>query len=322
MVDYSIHKWCADHHIFDSNTCNELRNYFLNLCFPTYLNGFQGPIYTVDFNNNRYNIQAKKMESHMNITIDRFCTMLTPSIDPASPQCIDMKSFFLKDESFLGPNTDRTASVSSSSLLLETLYHAALTEPSDVRDHIADHVRLAMDCEVVMEVGVRGMVSTWGILWGLLHNHQATKKYIGVDLYFPTGATWRKFEHVCVEAEVECIFLDQNDMSLVPADIGGVVDMLFIDALHTYCHVLYELTTFHPIVRQYIALHDTSAPWGDHDEPYAGDYSEYPAWMDRTKRGVFTAVQDFLALYPTEWELIMKKENSNGYTLLARVQHD
>jgi hypothetical protein len=223
---------------------------------------------------------------------------------------MEIKSTFMNDDSL---HVDDT-----SSSLLESLHQGALTQPSDVKDHIADHVRLAEDCEVVMEIGVRGMVSTWGILWGLTNNQKAVKRYIGVDLYYPTGSTWRQFEKACDDSNIDCLFLDQNDMSLVPADIGPV-DMLFIDALHTYCHVMYELTTFHQQVRKYITLHDTSAPWGDTDEPFSGGCSGYPTWIDRTKGGVFTAVLDFLALHPTEWVLRFRKENSNGYTLLERV---
>lgn len=326
-VDYSVHLWCARHHVHDTNACNELRNFFLNQCFPTYLNDFHGPIYTIIFNDNKYNMQMKKLDSHMNETVDRFCSGYTPSIDPASPECVMMKSTLMSDESFLlSAEVDILSSSSadpaaaSSSSLLENLYKRALTDPSDVRDHIEDHARLARECEVVLEVGVRDMVSTWGMLWGLAHNEKTVKKYIGVDLSFPTGVTWRHFLLSCETAHVDCVFLDQNDMSLVPADIGPV-DMLFIDALHTYSHVMYELTTFHNQVRKYIALHDTSAPWGDVDEPYSGDYSEYPAWIDKTKRGVFTAVLDFLAMHPTEWVMTFRKKNSNGYTLLERVQN-
>lgn len=309
-VDYSVHQWCASHNIIDSSTCNELRNFFLNRCFPSYLNDFHGPIYTITINDNSYNIQAKKIDSHLNISIDRFCSLHTPTIDPASPKCVEIKISFM----------NASSSAAHPSSLLDTLYQEALTKPSDVRDHIADHVRLAQDCDVVMEIGVRGMISTWGILYGLNHNKRSRKKYIGVDLYYPAGVTWLQFEGACEETQVECVFMDRNDMTLVPEDIGPV-DMLFIDALHTYSHVMYELTTFHTQVRKYIALHDTSAPWGAMDEPYSGDYSEYPAWIDRTKRGVFTAVQDFLAMHPTEWVLTYRKENSHGYTLLERVQH-
>jgi len=97
------------------------------------------------------------------------------------------------------------------------------------------------------------------------------------------------------------------------------VDMIFIDSLHTYCHLTYELETFSPKVAKFIAMHDTSEPWGDaEDDTYHGDYSEYPAWIDRTKKGLWPAVEDFLARHP-EWKLKSRVFNRHGFTVLERL---
>ena len=309
MVDLNVHQWCSAHGIEDLDQCNILRNYFLNLCFPDYLKMKSGPIYPIVFNDEIFNIQMKVTDIHINESIDRFCGLHTPPFEPSSSECMWIKSLFARDESFY--------SVDASANLLHDLYQSALTQPSDMKDHVQDHAKLAKDCEIVMEIGVRGMVSTWGALWGLTQNGNTIRKYIGVDLNFPSGKTWRKFEKVCQQSQIDCNFLQLNDMTLVASEIGPV-DMLFIDALHTYAHVMYELTTFHGIVRKYIVLHDTSHPWGEDDEPYSGDYSEYPHWIDRSKRGVYSAVLDFLENHSTEWEIRMKKENNHGYTLLER----
>lgn len=320
LIDHTIHQWCAAHDIHDANTCNQLRNHFLEVCFPDYFYDFRGPIYTIVYNDNTYNLQMRASDKHMNTTIDRFCILYTPSLDPFSPECMHMKSVFMNDDSFIAPLLESNEPNTS---LLEYLFHKALTESSDVQEHMSDHALLASECAVVMEVGVRGMVSTWGILWGLHHSRHSPKKYIGVDLNYPTGVTWRQFERSCADSEVECVFLAQNDLTLSPESLGPV-DMLFLDALHTYCHVLYELITFHTTVRRYITLHDTSAPWGEVDEEYSGDHSEYPPFVaaqcSSEKKGVFTAVMDFLAQHPLEWALRLKKESSNGYTVLERVR--
>lgn len=316
MVDYNVHQWCQSHSIYDLNECNQLRNHYLQTCFPEFLNNHTGSIHVIVLRQNTYNIQMRKTDNNnMNLAIDRFCVNHLPSIDPSSPECMQVKSDMTDSLIY---NRFKSDLEEEGSALLTGIFLRTLEEPTDVRDHLLDHVRLATDCEIVMEIGVRGMTSTWAILRGLSRNQKTVKKYIGVDLYYPADWTWQNFENVCVESNIACTFLGQNDMSLVPSEIGPV-DMLFIDALHTYCHVLYELITFHSNVRKYIALHDTSAPWGTEDEPYSGDYSEYPEWFDTSKRGVFTAVLDFLAMYP-EWSLTLKKGNSFGYTLLERVQ--
>jgi len=60
-------------------------------------------------------------------------------------------------------------------------------------------------------------------------------------------------------------------------------------------------------------------PWGDRDgDDYFGDYSEYPAEYDRTKRGLWPAVQDFLQRHP-EWSLYERHFNNHGFTILRRV---
>jgi hypothetical protein len=95
-------------------------------------------------------------------------------------------------------------------------------------------------------------------------------------------------------------------------------ELLFIDSLHTYAHLTYELEKFSPKATKYIAMHDTSAPWGDtDDDEYHGDYSEYPPEIDRTKRGLWPAVLDFLNKHP-EWTLKERRENSHGLTILQR----
>jgi hypothetical protein len=98
------------------------------------------------------------------------------------------------------------------------------------------------------------------------------------------------------------------------------VDMLFIDSLHTYCHLTCELEKFSPKVGKYIAMHDTSAPWGMmDDDQYHGDYSEYEPSFDRTKRGLWPAVVDFLGRHP-EWSLYQRNLYSHGFTVLGRTE--
>ena len=95
-------------------------------------------------------------------------------------------------------------------------------------------------------------------------------------------------------------------------------DFLFIDSLHTYAHLTYELEKFSPHIAKYIAMHDTSDDWSYTDDTqYRGDYSEYPENIDRTKRGLWPAVEDFLERHP-EWVLEARYFNCYGFTILKR----
>ena len=51
---------------------------------------------------------------------------------------------------------------------------------------------------------------------------------------------------------------------------------------------------------------------------YKGDFSEYPAFIDRKKKGLWPAVQDFLAHHP-EWKIYRRYANNNGLTILKRM---
>ena len=98
--------------------------------------------------------------------------------------------------------------------------------------------------------------------------------------------------------------------------------MLFIDTWHTYRHLSYELEKFSPKVRKYIAMHDTSEPWGSDDEPaYYGPVRKYPPHIDLNKRGLWTAVEDFLAAHP-EWKLKERHLNNHGFTVLERKTNE
>ena len=97
------------------------------------------------------------------------------------------------------------------------------------------------------------------------------------------------------------------------------VDMIFIDSLHTYCHLTYELEKFSHLSKKYLTFHDSSGPWGETDDSeYTGNYLEYPVEYDRNKRGIWSAIEDFLIRH-SEWKLKERRVNNNGFTILERV---
>ena len=153
-----------------------------------------------------------------------------------------------------------------------------------------------------------------GVCWLLLENKSGVRSYLGIDIVTPPFGILNEAAYLALKCGINFKFIKANDMDI---DIAPV-DMLFIDSLHTYCHLTYELEKFSPKARKFIAMHDTSAPWGtEDDDAYRGDYSEYPAWIDRTKRGLWVAVEDFLVRHP-EWKLKERRLNCHGLTILER----
>jgi|GEM_PF-515531 len=202
---------------------------------------------------------------------------------------------------------------SPAQLELQRKYEISCSQPSDINEHIYTLRCLAKECPSVVEIGTKSMVSTWGILQGLSENPSAARSYLGIDLTAPPLATLNLAKRLAEESGIQFSFWQANDMSV---DIEST-EMLFIDSLHTYCHLTYELEKFSPKVSKYIAMHDTS--WGNIDDPvYHGDFSEYPPEYDRSKRGLWLAIEDFLQSHP-EWTLHERYLNNYGFTILKRV---
>lgn len=202
------------------------------------------------------------------------------------------------------------ASYSKYKLKQEYDFHCQ--EISDIYEHIPLLCNLCMECSSAIEIGVKNVVSTWGILQGLSESLLTPRSYVGIDLVMPEDNKLKRAKKLAEGNEISFQFLQANDMEI---DIEPT-DLLFIDSLHTYCHLTYELEKFSPKIQKYIAMHDTS--WGDIDDPqYTGDYSEYPAEFDRSKKGLWRAVEDFLSRHP-EWSLQARYHNNYGFTILTR----
>jgi hypothetical protein len=198
---------------------------------------------------------------------------------------------------------------------LSSQYERASLTASDINQHVPLLYELAKECPRVTEIGIRGMVSTWGILYGLSQNPSSVRSYTGIDLFSPPIKTLALAEKLAKEGDVQFNLVLANDMTI---DIQQT-DFLFIDSLHTYAHLTYELEKFSSQVTKYIAMHDTSGPWGTrNDSEYRVDYSEYPSSIDRSKKGLWAAVEDFLANHP-EWALAERHLNCNGFTILERI---
>lgn len=122
-------------------------------------------------------------------------------------------------------------------------------------------------------------------------------------------------KHLAADNGIVFHFIQGNDMQI---DIAPT-DLLFIDSLHTYCPLTYELEKFSSQVNKFIAMHDTEEPWGGVDDSeYKEDRSEYPPHINRQKRGLAVAVGDFLTTHP-EWGVYAHYANNHGFTILKRI---
>ena len=199
---------------------------------------------------------------------------------------------------------------------LQDLYIKHFNTRSDINEHISILHDLAKECASVTEIGIRDVVSTWGCLQGLSESPYGPRSYVGIDISSPPQSKLLLAERLAKKKGISFRFICANDMNIEiePSD------MLFIDSLHTYCHLTYELEKFSPKIHKFIAMHDTSDPWGSCDDSaYRGDYSEYPASFNRNQKGLWAAVEDFLANH-SEWRLLERRVNNHGLTILERIE--
>lgn len=203
--------------------------------------------------------------------------------------------------------------INPKNVTLQSMHEHFSSTPSDINEHLPILRDLAKECESVTEIGVRSMVSTWSLLYGLSINHGQV--YTAIDIDSPSAESLLLAQKLSTKNGISFNFIKENDMNI---DIDNT-DLLFIDSLHTYAHLTYELEKFCFQTNKYIALHDTSDPWGTVDDNlYHGDFSEYPSTIDKTKRGLWLAVEDFLEMHP-EWVLKERRTNNHGLTILQRI---
>src|SRR4051812_20004871 len=74
---------------------------------------------------------------------------------------------------------------------LVNLYKHHCEAPSDINEHLPILRELTLECQSIIEIGVRNMVSTWAILQGLSENNTSRTTYLGIDLFLPPLETYR-----------------------------------------------------------------------------------------------------------------------------------
>jgi hypothetical protein len=79
---------------------------------------------------------------------------------------------------------------------LKKMYEFYCTQESDIKDHVPVLRNLARECSSVVEIGLRSMVSSWGILMGLADSSACSKSYLGIDISYPPEDKLRLASHL------------------------------------------------------------------------------------------------------------------------------
>jgi hypothetical protein len=188
---------------------------------------------------------------------------------------------------------------------LQKIYENKVSTYSDINEHLPTLKRYSEECEIIVEMGVRTIVSTWAFLSG------NPKKLISIDYKHPIEYNSNDL------SVVEEISKEKNiDFTFLLADTRNVeipeCDLLFIDTWHTYPQIKKELNLHSPKVKKYIIFHDTVT------FRFTGEgKQEATIREEKQEVGIWPAIEEFLSDNP-DWKIHEIYENNNGLTVIKR----
>lgn len=213
---------------------------------------------------------------------------------------------------------------------LNANYERVIETPSDVWEHLPLLCKYAMECDRIVEIGVRSAVSTWAFLKGLAHNNSVTKQLICVDLEdIPSIETI--ISHA-KSAGIDMRFIRGDSATIdfkacsrptfSPLKSDDTYDMLFIDSWHVGGHLERELATHGHKIQKYIIMHDTESD-GINGESMRCGYNisaqskQYGYSESSIRTGLTITIDAFISNNP-EWSVKEKHDHNNGLTVLHR----
>ena len=200
---------------------------------------------------------------------------------------------------------------------IKNTYNNLSRFPSDINEHLPTLYKYATECETILETGVRGCISSWVLVYGLLNNNSDNKAIILNDI-FPCN-----IDELLDGTKDLPIIVQYKWINNLQLEIPYNVDLTFIDTWHVYGQLKRELDKFSKITDKYIIMHDTTVDeWEGESIRMRCDidaqvkFSGFP--RDEITRGLWPAISEFLSVHP-EWVLHERFTNNNGLTILKRV---
>ena len=175
------------------------------------------------------------------------------------------------------------------------IYNQKCEENSDICQHLPTLKRYAEDSDIIVELGVRSIVSTWAFLMG------KPKELYSVDIYHPShyldydlnGCNLELVESLSKKQGTFFKFI-QHDSRTVELPKCG---LMFFDTLHTNEQLKAELKHHHKNVSKYMIFHDTVS--------YESE--------------LISPINNFLS-QNKDWDVLEVFYNNNGLMVLKRKQ--
>ena len=189
---------------------------------------------------------------------------------------------------------------------------------SDIMEHLPTLYKYSKECDSVFETGVRGCISSWAFLRGLLDNKESINKKV-LFMNDINVCDVNDILLISKNFDIEIKYEWKNNLLL---EFEQKFDITFIDTWHIYGQLKRELEKFSKITNKYIIMHDTTvdAIYGEtiRNGWNAEEQSrESGIPVEEINKGLWPAVLEFLHNNP-EWYLKERFTNNNGLTILAR----
>jgi len=157
---------------------------------------------------------------------------------------------------------------------IKEIYEMLSSTPSDINEHLPTLFRYAQECDSVFETGVRGCISSWAFVYGLLTGKKSTNSKFMLlnDLY---ECNIKDLVYSSLNEDIKLNYVWKNNLEV---EFYKTYDLTFIDTWHVYGQLKRELEKLSKVTNKYIIMHDTTV-----DE-----------WYGETMRMGFNAVQQSL----------------------------
>ena len=193
-------------------------------------------------------------------------------------------------------------------------------DKSDINEHLPTLYKYALDCDSVFETGVRGVISSYALLYGLMQNkNNNTKKMLLNDI---TQCNLTDFLNISKNLDISINYVWKNNLEIVFEE-NETYDLVFIDTWHIYGQLKRELIKFSKITNKYIIMHDTEVDkihgetirsgWNAIEQSKQSGFT-----VEEINKGLEPAITEFL-LNNSNWKIKEKFTNNNGLTILEKI---
>lgn len=210
--------------------------------------------------------------------------------------------------------------------LLKNKYYALCNERSDINEHLPTLYKYAIKCDSVFETGVRGVISSYALTYGLLSNPNKSNKEILLNDI--TQCNISEFIQYTQSLHIDIKYIWKSNLEI---ELERTYDLTFIDTFHVYGQLKCELEKFSKITNKYIIMHDTTIDGVLGEAKREGGYGNYyyknnkmdelsnitKLPVNEILNGLWPAIEEFLAKQP-QWILKERFTNNNGLTILEK----